>query len=62
MNQIEAILTGETEEEKKNPDCWIHQADYGENIPEYMKQHERNRIDAELEELEYETKYREEIV
>lgn len=58
MKQVEAILNGDTQEEKQNPECWIHYAESGESIPEYIEQHEQNRLEADLINLEYDTKYR----
>lgn len=54
---IETILNGETEEEILNPDCWIHYAQSGEEIPDYMIQHENQRTEAEMRNLEIEAKY-----
>jgi len=57
MKTVEAILNGDTEEEQDNPDCYIHYAD-STGIPEYIKRHEQNRLEAELQNLEIEAKYR----
>jgi len=52
MKTIEAFLSGEKEEE------WIHLAEDVETAPQYLIDHENQRTRAELENLEYDTKYR----
>jgi len=53
MNTIEAFLSGDKEE-----GVWLHLAEDVETAPDYLIQHEQNRTQAQLENLEYDTKYR----
>lgn len=52
MDTIEAFLSGEKQEE------WLHLAEDVGTAPDYIIQHEQNRTEAQLENLEYDTKYR----
>lgn len=53
MNTIEAFLSGNKEEGE-----WLWMAEDVDTAPTYTLQHEQNRTHAELENLEYDTKYR----
>lgn len=44
MRTVEVILNGDNEEERQNADCYLHYASCGDDIPEYILQHE-DRID-----------------
>jgi len=57
MKTVEAILNGEREEERDNPDCYIHYAD-STDIPDYIKAHEQRRLEAEIQNLDIDIKYR----
>lgn len=52
MDTIETILNGD------KPTEWIHLAQEKQTAPNYLIEHENQRIKAELENLEYDTKYR----
>lgn len=52
MRTIEAFLSGEKKEE------WLHLAEDIETAPQYLIEHENRITEAELENLEYDTKYR----